>query len=244
MNPSPFKVLITAGPTREPIDSIRFISNFSTGKTGAAIAEGFAARGHQVTFLHGIETAMPYLPMKLAQFKSFEDLNSLLKSTLSKERFDMVIHLVAAADFSVDRIRMGGRTFTPKNLAKMDSHQDVILKLKRNPKLIEKLRGYSKNKDFTLVGFKLTYGATPAQRKAAVEKLHKSSQTNYIVHNDLHDLEETGSNQFSIYHGLKLDQICPTRSDLCEALIRILNQEKPVARTHPISGEKPHDLSP
>ncbi len=47
------KVLITAGPTHEPIDPVRFVGNRSSGKMGIAIAEEFAARGHQVTLVKG-----------------------------------------------------------------------------------------------------------------------------------------------------------------------------------------------
>ena len=51
------KVLVTSGATREPIDSVRFISNLSSGKTGAAICDALAARGFEVTQLHGIDSA-------------------------------------------------------------------------------------------------------------------------------------------------------------------------------------------
>ena len=47
------KVLITAGPTHEPIDPVRFVGNRSSGKMGIAIAEEFAARGFDVTLVKG-----------------------------------------------------------------------------------------------------------------------------------------------------------------------------------------------
>ncbi|HEY0945944.1 MAG TPA: phosphopantothenoylcysteine decarboxylase, partial [Opitutaceae bacterium] len=46
-------ILLTAGATREPIDDVRFLSNVSTGATGAALAESLAAAGHAVTLLRG-----------------------------------------------------------------------------------------------------------------------------------------------------------------------------------------------
>ncbi len=47
------KLLITAGPTREPIDRVRFISNRSSGKMGLAVAQAAVDAGHQVTLLLG-----------------------------------------------------------------------------------------------------------------------------------------------------------------------------------------------
>ena len=47
------KLLITAGPTREPIDPVRYLSNRSSGKMGYALAEAAAARGHEVTLISG-----------------------------------------------------------------------------------------------------------------------------------------------------------------------------------------------
>src|SRR5580658_9058006 len=53
MQPSSLKVLITAGPTQEPIDPVRFISNHSSGKMGIALAEEFANRGCKVIMVKG-----------------------------------------------------------------------------------------------------------------------------------------------------------------------------------------------
>ena len=47
------KILVTAGATREPLDAVRYLSNVSTGATGAALAAALAARGHTVTLLRG-----------------------------------------------------------------------------------------------------------------------------------------------------------------------------------------------
>jgi phosphopantothenoylcysteine decarboxylase/phosphopantothenate--cysteine ligase len=56
------KVVVTSGATREPIDSVRFISNLSSGRTGAMIAEALAARGFQVTHLSGVESVQAATP--------------------------------------------------------------------------------------------------------------------------------------------------------------------------------------
>ena len=51
------KVVVTSGATREPIDSVRYISNMSSGRTGAMICEALAARGFEVTQVAGVDSA-------------------------------------------------------------------------------------------------------------------------------------------------------------------------------------------
>jgi len=61
---SPLKILITAGPTREPIDPVRYISNRSSGKMGYAIAEAAAEAGHEVELISGpVHLAPPASPL-------------------------------------------------------------------------------------------------------------------------------------------------------------------------------------
>ena len=47
------KVVVTSGPTREPVDDVRFVSNVSSGRLGAAVADAFVDRGHTVVLVHG-----------------------------------------------------------------------------------------------------------------------------------------------------------------------------------------------
>jgi phosphopantothenoylcysteine decarboxylase/phosphopantothenate--cysteine ligase len=64
---SDIQVLITAGPTYEPIDPVRFIGNFSSGKMGAAIAQAFAENGAQVDLVIGpsaVQTDHPNIRSK------------------------------------------------------------------------------------------------------------------------------------------------------------------------------------
>ena len=83
------KYLITAGPTREPIDPVRFLSNRSSGKMGYAIAEAALAAGHEVVLVSG--------PVCLAPPPGAE----LVRVTTSDEMFDAVHARAAAADIAV-----------------------------------------------------------------------------------------------------------------------------------------------
>lgn len=92
------RVLITAGPTREPIDAVRFISNRSSGQVGVALAEAAAAAGHDVTLLLGPTGTTPRLEnVRLVRFESCADLQARLD-----EHFpacDVLLMAAAVADY-------------------------------------------------------------------------------------------------------------------------------------------------
>ena len=68
------RILITAGPTREYFDTVRFISNASTGKMGYAIASQAVSRGHDVTLISGPVALQPPASVKTVQVTSAEDM--------------------------------------------------------------------------------------------------------------------------------------------------------------------------
>ncbi|HKD12665.1 MAG TPA: bifunctional phosphopantothenoylcysteine decarboxylase/phosphopantothenate--cysteine ligase CoaBC [Thermoanaerobaculia bacterium] len=90
-------LLVTAGPTREPIDPIRFVSNRSSGRMGYALAEGARDRGARVTLLSG-PTELP-LPagVRLLRFETAADLQALLVHEFPE--CDVLIMAAAVADF-------------------------------------------------------------------------------------------------------------------------------------------------
>ena len=96
------RILITAGPTREHIDPVRFITNASSGRMGLAVAAAGVAAGHQVTLLHAAGMDVHALPPQVerATFVSVADLKALLH-----ERFggcDTLVMAAAVGDFQVE----------------------------------------------------------------------------------------------------------------------------------------------
>ncbi|QQE10067.1 phosphopantothenoylcysteine decarboxylase [Planctomycetota bacterium] len=94
-------ILITAGPTREPIDAVRFIGNRSSGKVGLALAATAASQNHNVTLLLGPGiTIPPSFPanINLIHFESTADLQSLL--TTHFPTTDILIMAAAVADYT------------------------------------------------------------------------------------------------------------------------------------------------
>lgn len=102
----PLRVLVTAGPTREPIDAVRFISNRSSGRMGVALAQTAAARGHQVTLLlgpveawpegSGSSAGSPAVPLRVRRFERTADLQALLREEWP--RHDLLLMAAAVSD--------------------------------------------------------------------------------------------------------------------------------------------------
>ncbi|MFA6092997.1 MAG: bifunctional phosphopantothenoylcysteine decarboxylase/phosphopantothenate--cysteine ligase CoaBC [Elusimicrobiota bacterium] len=177
------RVLVTSGGTREPIDAVRCIANASTGKTGAALADAFADAGWQVTYVHAQSARLPGRAMERVPFLSFQDLDETLRSQLSGGRFDAVVHAAAVGDFSVERVE--GSPCAEDG--KLSSGSGLVLTLKPNAKLVERLKDYAGG-NLTVVAFKLTASQDEAQRRRSVEKLLASPSVDLVVHNDINEL--------------------------------------------------------
>lgn len=176
----PLKILITSGGTAEPIDGVRVLTNTSTGRTGAELAEYFARRGHAVTLLRAAG-AVP-APVREEFFGSFADLDAALTRLLGAESYDAVIQAAAVGDFRVEAVKRNG--MRQEFDAKLGSGAPLTLELAPQPKLVAELRGRSRN-PLAVVAFKLTNHATPAEARSAVAALFADAAPDLVVHNDL-----------------------------------------------------------
>lgn len=91
------KILVTAGPTREAIDPVRFITNHSSGKMGYAIAQAAALRGAEVTLVSGPVSLAPPLGVKLVPITSAHDLFCAVTAVSDEQ--DIIIKAAAVADY-------------------------------------------------------------------------------------------------------------------------------------------------
>ena len=91
------KVLVTAGPTQEPVDPVRFITNHSTGKMGYAIAENCMRRGAEVTLVSGPVQIAPPLCVRLIPVVTAADMASAVKECYQEQ--DIIIKTAAVADY-------------------------------------------------------------------------------------------------------------------------------------------------
>ena len=91
-------VLVTAGGTIEPIDDVRYITNKSSGKMGAALADACVRRGASVILLKSKNAVAPRMPMAIYEYETATELKSLLHQVI--KRCDVCFHAAAVSDFT------------------------------------------------------------------------------------------------------------------------------------------------
>ncbi len=96
------RVLITAGPTYEPIDPVRFIGNRSSGKMGYAIAQSAVERGAEVTLISGPVTLQPPAGVNLVRVRTAEEMFQAVQQHF--EACDLFISVAAVADYRPERV--------------------------------------------------------------------------------------------------------------------------------------------
>lgn len=180
------RVLVTSGGMEEPIDPVRSITNTSTGRTGSTIAEVLLGLGHSVEFLSNIHSRQPRVQelgaesrYGVSHFRTFHDFEEALEEKLRSTEFDAIIHAAAVSDYSV----VGGPA-----AVKDDSSEERIIRLKKNPKLIDHVREWSKNKAIKVIAFKLTATNDLSERAARLAKLVDKSKPDFVVSNDLGEM--------------------------------------------------------
>ncbi len=197
-------ILITSGGTIIKIDDVRNISNFSSGSFLSKIAEESLLSGHRVIYLHAKNAKKPFQerfifdPAKTAQpqfskfltsqqifskikkniiyvqYQTFDEYASALEHILSAHRIDIAFMGAAVSDYGMD-----------PHKGKLSSSKDsLVLKLKKNKKVIQHVKRWSKYPLFQ-VGFKLLSGV---DKETLVETAYKSgldNKSDITIGNDL-----------------------------------------------------------
>ncbi len=158
------KILVTAGHTREMIDRVRSLENIFSGKTGTAIAEAFARAGHEVVlFTSSPELVDRTIGIDVSRFKSFDELETLMRQEIAQGGYDVIVHSAAVGDY-----KPTGRQFTivdpdaaipiftelPPRGKIPSGHTRLLIELEPTIKLIDLIRGPLGFQGF-LVKFKL-----------------------------------------------------------------------------------------
>ncbi len=133
--------LVTAGPTREPIDPVRYLSNHSSGKQGYAIASALADLGANVTLVSGPVSIAPPLGVKL---RRVETAREMLKACEDAWPEDVFVSVAAVADWRPDNMS--------ERKLKKDKAGIPPLKLVENPDILRTL-SRAKNRPTLIVGF-------------------------------------------------------------------------------------------
>ena len=166
--------IVTAGPTFEPLDEVRRLTNFSTGRLGTELANFLTARGHTVTLLVG-ESATYQDKCTAARVRTFsttKDLRTKLKS-FSGKKADAIFHAAAVSDFAFGKMFMrdAGGKLKPFAPAKKISTRDgnFLVELVPTPKIIAELRGWFPKTRIVGWKFEADGGRAAALRAARIQ---------------------------------------------------------------------------
>ena len=163
------KIMITAGPTVESIDPVRYLTNRSTGKMGYAIAKMAADRGADVTLVSGPTNITPPSNIKkLIKIQSAEDMYNAIIDNFEENQ--VIIKSAAVADYKP-------KTYSHKKIKK--SNDDLVIELDRNKDIAYELGKIKKDK--ILVGFAAETNDLIENAKGKVNK----KNLDFIVANDL-----------------------------------------------------------
>ena len=219
------KVLVTAGGTKENIDGIRYITNLSTGKTASSIAQYFINNGHKLTYLHSPEAKQPNGIFEEAEFNNFASLDEKLNNLIKENEFDVIIHNAAISDFTPYQIESGkNKIELPSNIKVSSSEDEIAIRFKANPKLINKIKSNSKNKDVKLIAFKFTNESKLEKRIEQAHKLLSDSQSDLIVLNDYSDRVNDIQQSFSIISKSNEPEKVATTDELAEKLEELITK--------------------
>ena len=220
------KLLITSGGTSEKIDQVRSITNHSTGKLGALIADSFLAQGDQVTLIttqNAIKPAAhPNLTIQIIE--NVQELFEMMKPLVKTH--DVLIHSMAVSDYtpiymtgfeqittSQDLTEFLNKTNKQSKISSKDNYQ--VLFLKQTPKIISQVKKWNPN--IRLIGFKLLVNVSKEELLTVARASLTKNQAEIIVANDLSDISD---NQHHAYL-VKINSVikADTKEEIAQQLV-------------------------
>ena len=163
-----FKALVTAGPTNEYIDPVRFITNKSSGRQGYEIAKSLHKRGFDTTLISGPTNLKVDENIKLIKVETAEE---MFKATQKSLPTDIAIFTAAVADFKVSH----------QQKEKIKKTENLTLNLEKNIDILNYVSNHNSMRPRIVVGFA---AETSNLEKNAIEKL-KNKNCDWIIANDI-----------------------------------------------------------
>ena len=207
------RVLITAGPTVEKIDPVRYISNFSSGKMGFALAEECASRGAEVTLVSGpVTLKTPEGNIERIDVTTAVEMHDAVMKALPES--DAVILCAAVADYRVENVA--------NSKIKREKTQNPVIQLTPNPDIARAV-GQAKRPDQVTVGFALETDNEQANAQGKLER----KNLNFIVMNSLRDKNagfQVDTNKVTIItdRGDTIEGECKSKRDVARDITDVL----------------------
>jgi phosphopantothenoylcysteine decarboxylase/phosphopantothenate--cysteine ligase len=164
-------IIVTSGPTHEPIDPVRYLANRSSGQQGSAIASALAGLGAQVTFVTGPARTAPPLGVKVVKV---ETASEMLDAVISALPADAAVFAAAVADWRVAEVAAG-------KIKKAKAEGPPALALMENPDILATVSQMTKGRPELVVGF----AAETDDVVAHAAQKRKRKGCDWIVANDV-----------------------------------------------------------
>jgi len=178
------RCLVTAGPTYEPLDEVRRLTNFSTGRLGGELAAFLTAHGHKVTLLLGEQAIWrgERQAARVTVFTTTDNLRAQLQA-LAGDGVDAVFHAAAVSDFRFGRIWSGdpGESVEVSGRKISSRHERLYAELVPTPKILAELRGWFPAAK--IVGWKYELEVARTDALAAAERQLRECRTDACVVN-------------------------------------------------------------
>ena len=186
INNQKLRALVTAGPTNEYIDPVRFITNKSSGKQGYALAKAFAKKGFQTTLISGPTNLKVDNNINLIKV---ETAHEMLKATQENLPVDVAIFSAAVADFKVKE----------KNERKIKKQESLHLELEKNIDILNYVSKHNSLRPKLVIGFAAeTNNVEENAKKKLMEK-----NCDWIIANDVSNKSigfDSNFNEVSIFY--------------------------------------------
>ena len=186
INNQKLRALVTAGPTNEYIDPVRFITNKSSGKQGYALAKAFAKKGFQTTLISGPTNLKVDNNINLIKV---ETAHEMLKATQENLPVDVAIFSAAVADFKVKE----------KNEKKIKKEESLHLELEKNVDILNYVSKHNSLRPKLVIGFAAeTNNVEENAKKKLMEK-----NCDWIIANDVSNKSigfDSNFNEVSIFY--------------------------------------------
>ncbi|MFS9213190.1 phosphopantothenate--cysteine ligase [Streptococcus parasanguinis] len=222
-------ILITSGGTSEAIDSVRSITNHSTGSLGKILTEAALAKGHQVTLIT-TPTALKPDPNPHLRLLLIENVEELL-TEMQKEvpHHQALIHAMAVSDYTpvymtgleeVDKAQdLHSFIHRENQEAKISSKEEYqVLFLKKNPKIISHVKEW--NPAIQLIGFKLLVNVSSEELIQVARESLVKNHASMIVANDLTKIQNGQHQAYLVTDNHVLE--ASTKTEIAEAILNHL----------------------
>jgi phosphopantothenoylcysteine synthetase/decarboxylase len=211
------RILITSGPTRGPIDAVRYITNKSTGRLGMLLAVEALSRGAEVTFVHGKGSRIPGAEqvgadalsrLSLREIETVDELLAVMKEEMTERRYDAVLHSMAVLDYAPDTY-IDSKTPSGQN--------EWWVKLRRTPKVIKVVKELQPTS--LLISFKLEVGKS---KDELIEAAHRSlivNRADLVLANDLLEVEKGHHVGFLVNAAGEAEAVVEGKAEIARVLV-------------------------